>query len=60
MAERILQAADNLAEYAERGRAVSKELRELTIVWPYLILYRIEGDIVFILRVRHGARERDT
>ena len=42
----MLQAADHLAEYAERGRAVSKGRRELTIVWPYLIVYRIEADVV--------------
>ena len=56
MATRILAAAENLAERAERGRPIGKGRRELTIVWPYLIRYRIAGDAVLILRIRHGAR----
>ena len=60
MAERLLAAAEGLAEHAERGRPLAKSHRELTVIWPYLILYRIEGDDVFILRVRHGARASDS
>ncbi len=59
MAERPLTAAQSLADHAERGRPFPKSRRELTVIWPYLIVYRIEGDDVFILRVRHGARTRD-
>ena len=59
MAARILDAAEHLADHAERGRPAGKGHRELTIIWPYLILYRIEDDDVFILRVRHGARDKD-
>lgn len=34
--------------------------RELVAVWPYLIVYEIDGEReqVRILRVWHGARER--
>ena len=59
MAEPLLTAAENLADRAERGRPFPKSRRELTVIWPYLIVYRIEGEDVFILRVRHGARSRD-
>lgn len=59
MAERLLEAADDLSEYAERGRPIGNGRREFAIVWPYLIRYRIDGDAVYILRVRHGAQARE-
>jgi plasmid stabilization system protein ParE len=31
----------------------------MTIVWPYILRYRVEGDGVIILRIRHGARQDD-
>ncbi len=31
--------------------------RELVIhPWPYIVVYRIDGDTIRILRVRHGAQ----
>ncbi len=31
--------------------------RELPIhPWPYIVVYRIDGDTIRIIRVRHGAR----
>src|SRR4051812_1114372 len=59
MAERLLAAADSLAEHAERGRPIGAGRRELVSIWPYLIKYRIDGDTVYILRVRHGARRAE-
>lgn len=50
-------AANSLSEHPERGREMSRGLRELTVVHPYLIRYRIRDDTVTILRVRHGARQ---
>jgi len=38
---------------------ISHGRRELTIVWPYLLRYRVDGDRVIVLEVRHGAREPD-
>lgn len=52
-------AANSLSENPERGREASRGLRELAIVHPYLIRYRIRDDAVLILRIRHGAREAD-
>jgi plasmid stabilization system protein ParE len=52
----LLAAADSLSEFAERGRPTHGGIRELTALSPYLIRYRIAGDTVFILRVRHGAQ----
>jgi toxin ParE1/3/4 len=54
-AVRLLEAAESLSEFSERGRPRSQR-RELVVVWPYIIRYRIEADRIVILRVRHGAR----
>lgn len=57
MAERLQTSGDSLAHFPSRGRPISAGRRELTHVRPYLIRYRVEGDVVTILEVRHGARE---
>lgn len=56
LALRIQAAADSLSDYADRGRDVGGGRRELTIIYPYVIRYTVSGDIVRILRIRHGAR----
>jgi toxin ParE1/3/4 len=38
------------------GRPVGDNLRELTVVYPYIIRYEVLGNDVTILRVRHGMR----
>lgn len=58
MAERLLAAADSLEEFGDRGRPVSGGRRELLTIRPYLIRYRIAGDVVYILRIRHAAQDR--
>ncbi len=40
-----------------RGRPVSSGIRDLAIVAPYLIQYRLQNGVVEILTIRHGARE---
>lgn len=59
LAERLVAVADSLAEYPDRGRDAGEGRREMTTVWPYVLRYRVEGEKVLILRIRHGARERD-
>jgi toxin ParE1/3/4 len=56
LAERLLDAADRLKSFAERGRPVAQGVRELIVVYPYIIRYRIDGDLVVIMRVRHGGQ----
>ena len=57
VAERLIAAVDSLAQFPDRGRPVSDGRRELVTISPYLIRYRVSGDTVIVLRVRHGARE---
>lgn len=60
LAERLIAVADSLTEFSERGREVQGGRREMTIVWPYVLRYRIEGHKVLILRIRHGAQDRES
>jgi plasmid stabilization system protein ParE len=55
-AARIRACAAALATYPERGRSVGRGRRVLVVVAPYLIVYRLDGEVVTILRVRHRAR----
>jgi plasmid stabilization system protein ParE len=59
LAERLIDVADSLAVFPERGRRAGAGCREMSVVWPYLLRYRVEGERVIILRVRHGAREEE-
>jgi toxin ParE1/3/4 len=48
-----------LARFPELGRSrpeIAPTLRS-TLVTPYVIFYRIEGDTVQILRILHGMRD---
>lgn len=57
LADNLLAAGDSLTMLPHRGRPVpGTALRELTIIYPYIIRYRIAADHVRILRVRHGRR----
>jgi len=53
---RLYHAGLALAEQPNRGRPISGGRRELTIVAPYLLRYRVRGGVVQILSLRHGAR----
>jgi toxin ParE1/3/4 len=59
MIRRIWSAADSLAEFPRRGRHGDVAgTRELVIPrTPYLIIYRLLGDTVDIVRVMHGAQQ---
>ena len=60
LAERLLAVAESLSVFPERGRDAGEGRREMTIVWPYVLRYRVEGSVVYILRVRHGARRDES
>jgi plasmid stabilization system protein ParE len=43
----------------ERGRpGLVIGTREITTVWPYVIVYRVTAMDVEIIRIWHGAQER--
>jgi addiction module RelE/StbE family toxin len=56
LGRRLLAAGESLADHPERGRTSTRGRRELAAVPPYVLRYRIVGDVVVIGSVRHGAR----
>ena len=58
MAARIIAAALSLTKFPERGRLLPGNRRELTVVPPYVLVYRVEDNRVLVLRVWHGAQSR--
>jgi toxin ParE1/3/4 len=54
----IYEGADSLGRFPQRGRPGRKPgTRELVIPrLPYLVIYRIRGDVVEITRILHGAQ----
>jgi len=59
IADRLIEVADSLAKFPNRGRDAGGGQREMTTVWPYILRYRVEGKTVVVLRVRHGARDEE-
>ena len=59
MAVEIVAVCDRLEIFPERGKpGLRKGTRELTTVWPYVIVYRISGADIDILAIWHGAQDR--
>ena len=54
----IYESADSLGRFPQRGRPGRKPgTRELVILGlPYLVIYRIRGDVIEITRILHGAQ----
>jgi toxin ParE1/3/4 len=51
----LIDAGDGLDVFPNRGRMGPRHHRELPSVPPFVIRYRVTGDTVFIVSVRHGA-----
>jgi addiction module RelE/StbE family toxin len=59
VAVELVAACDRLELFPERGRpGLRRNTRELTTVWPYVIVYRVIRNDVAILAVWHGAQNR--
>jgi toxin ParE1/3/4 len=57
MINALFAACDGLAQFPNRGRRGPKGTRELTTVWPYIIVYRVREDgTVDVEHIRHGAQ----
>jgi toxin ParE1/3/4 len=59
---KLYHAARSLKQFPNRGRAGQKEgTRELVMApLPYTIVYRIEPEMVHILRLIHASQEKPT
>lgn len=57
LAETLIAAGTSLSMFPNRGRPVGDNLRELTVIYPYIIRYEADGERMIILRVRHGMRQ---
>ena len=55
---RLVDATDSLEALPERHRRIGST-RELGLVRPYVVRYKITTEAVIILGVRHAARQRD-
>lgn len=59
IAVQIVAACDALEHLPERGRpGLVADTREVTLIWPYVIVYRIGSGGVEIVRIWHGAQDR--
>lgn len=52
----ILSRTPTIFGFAPENRDSAKEIRQL-IYGRYRILYTVQADVVFILSIRHGARQ---
>lgn len=59
MAIKLIGASASLAAFPDRGRGSPGATRELAVIRPYIIRYRVAVDAVFILRIRHTAQAPD-
>ena len=61
VAKTIYDACESLAEFPGRGRkGVEAGTRELIVTsLPYIVVYRILDNNVEVLRIWHGAQQRD-
>ena len=55
---RLVEATDRLETLPKRYRQMGAA-RELVVVRPYVVRYRVTRQAVVILGMRHGARGRD-
>ncbi|HEY7979139.1 MAG TPA: type II toxin-antitoxin system RelE/ParE family toxin [Rhizomicrobium sp.] len=59
VAVELVAACDRLELFPERGRpGLVEGTRELTTVWPYVIVYKINGDRIDVLSIWHGKQHR--
>ncbi len=60
VAVQLVAACDRLEWLPERGRPGRVTgTREITTIWPYIIVYRIQAGTVEIIRIWHGAQDRN-
>jgi toxin ParE1/3/4 len=55
LSNRLISAAESLEQFSSRGRLAEGGYRELTLIPPYIIRYRVVGDRVIVVEIRHSA-----
>jgi plasmid stabilization system protein ParE len=53
---RLVSTVESLAVHPNRGRVVGGEVRELTVIAPYLVRYRVTAKAVEVVWIKHGAQ----
>jgi toxin ParE1/3/4 len=56
---RVYDAPTTLLTFPNRGRPGKREgTRELVLApLPYVVVYTVRGDVVFVVRILHGAQQ---
>jgi len=59
LAVELIAACDRLEMFPERGRPGKlRGTRELTTVWPYVVVYRVKKPVIHVIRIWHGRQSR--
>jgi toxin ParE1/3/4 len=55
----LYEAPSDLLIFPNRGRAGKKEgTREFVLApLPYIVVYQVRGEVIFVVRVLHGAQK---
>ena len=53
---RLFALGESLTDFPNRGRAAENGLREMVTVTPYILSYRVEGNEVSIVELRHSRQ----
>ena len=55
----VYDAPSSLLTFPNRGRPGKKEgTRELVLSpLPYIVVYTVHGDVIFVVRILHGAQD---
>ena len=59
LSNRLIELADSLCVFPDRGRPIRLGLREVVSLRPYVIRYAVPPAEVRIITIRHSARRPD-
>jgi len=52
----LFAAGNSLQDFPNRGRPARRGSRELSIIPPYVIRYRVDAERVYIIDIKHGRQ----
>jgi len=55
----VYEAPATLLMFPSRGRLGKKEGTHELVMWPlpYIVVYATRGDVIYVLRILHGAQQ---